>query len=117
MLKEKALLSFRQPPHKFNCAQAVAYAFSREDLLDELKTCGSGNAPDGLCGALFAAMKIAGNSPENSAARKIADAFEKKLGHKRCADLKKIGRVPCTECVACATEILEENLSQCGKNS
>ena len=102
--KEKALASFRQPPLCLNCAQAVAHAFGREDLVSGLRTAGGGNAPDGLCGALFAAMQICGNA----SASKIAEAFEKKLGYRRCLNLKKDARVPCPSCVATATELLEK---------
>ncbi len=73
MRKEKALESFRRPPLKLNCAQAIAHAFDRGDLLAEMSACGSGNAPDGLCGALHCAMRLAGNDAESAAA-----AFEKK---------------------------------------
>lgn len=102
--KEKALQSFRQPPLCLNCAQAIAHGFDREDLLAELQTAGGGRAPDGLCGALFAAMKIAGET----AAPALADAFEKRLGYRRCLNLKKDSRTPCPTCVATAAELLSE---------
>ena len=101
--KEKALASFRRQPLCLNCAQAVAHAFDREDLVAELRAAGGGNAPDGLCGALHAAVQICGKE----SAPKIAEAFEKKLGYRRCLNLKKDGRVPCPSCVATATELLE----------
>ncbi|MBR6797394.1 MAG: hypothetical protein IKM45_01730 [Opitutales bacterium] len=101
--KEKALASFRQQPLCLNCAQAVAHAFDREDLVSVLRTAGGGNAPDGLCGALHAALQICGKE----AAPKIAEAFEKKLGYRRCLNLKKDARIPCPACVATATELLE----------
>ena len=102
--KEKALQSFRQPPLCLNCAQAIAHGFDREDLLPELQGCGGGRAPDGLCGALFAAMKIAGDN----AAPALAEAFEKRLGYRRCINLKKDSRTPCPTCVATAAELLSD---------
>lgn len=102
--KEKALSSFRCQPLCLNCAQAVAHAFDREDLVAELQSCGGGKAPGGLCGALYAAMKICG---EAGNADTLADAFEKKLGYRRCLSLKQEGRVPCPDCVATAVELLE----------
>ncbi len=104
MQKEKALRSFRQPPLNLNCAQAIAHGFDRDDLVGEMANCGGGRAPDGLCGALYCAMRLAGNAAEN-----LAADFEKKLGSRRCADLKRAGRVPCRECVATAAQILSEN--------
>lgn len=104
MSKEKALSCFRKPPLRLNCAQAIAYAFGREDLVPQMAENGAGNAPDGLCGALFCAMQIAGE--KNAPA--ISDAFEKKLGQTHCRALKKELAVPCTDCVACAAEILQQ---------
>lgn len=103
MPKEKALQSFRKPPLRLNCAQSIAHAFGRDDLVEEMKANGGGNAPDGLCGALFCAMRIAGTEKE----RGVAEAFEKRLGRTRCRALKGEVRVPCEECVAGAAEILD----------
>lgn len=103
MPKEKALQYFRKPPLRLNCAQAVAYGCGREDLLEELNNCGTGKAPDGLCGAVFCTMKIAGES----AADAVKEEFEKKLGACKCLQLKQECHVPCPDCVACAVEIIE----------
>lgn len=106
MSKEKALQCFRKPPLRLNCAQAVAHAFGREDLVAEMSGCGLGNAPGGLCGALFAAMRLSGEN----AAPAVAEKFEKKLGWRHCVRLKQSGAVPCSGCVACAAEILESGI-------
>lgn len=106
MRKGKALESFRRPPLKLNCAQAIAHAFDRGDLLAEMSACGSGNAPDGLCGALHCAMRLAGEDAES-----VAEAFEKKLGYRHCSRLKREGRVPCPDCVSTAADILEGKFS------
>lgn len=102
MSKEKALECFRKPPLGLNCAQAIAHAFGRDDLSDEMRGCGLGRAPDGLCGALFCAMKIAGPNKADA----IAEKFERELGDRRCAELKRVRRVPCTDCISCAADIL-----------
>lgn len=106
MPKEKALYSFRQPPLSLNCAQAIAHGFGREDLASQLQTCGGGKAPDGLCGALYAAMIIAGEPT----AAEIADAFEKELGYRTCFSLKREGKVSCPKCVACAADLLSAKI-------
>ncbi len=106
MQKEKALRSFRQPPLNLNCAQAIAHGFDRDDLAAEMANCGGGNALGGICGALYCAMRLGENSAEN-----IAAEFEKKLGYRNCAQLKRDGRVPCRECVATAAELLAEKIS------
>lgn len=106
MPKEKALQSFRQPPLSLNCAQAIAHGFDREDLVPQLQNCGGGKAPDGLCGALYAAMTVAGEP----IAAEIADAFEKELGYRTCSSLKREGKVPCPKCVACAADLLSAKI-------
>ena len=54
--------------------------------------------------SLFAAMKIAGDN----AAPALAEAFEKRLGYRRCINLKKDSRTPCPTCVATAAELLSD---------
>ena len=54
---EIALSKFRKP---YNCAQTVYAAFKGGDAegLEELSKCGGGKAPEGLCGALYSAVKL-----------------------------------------------------------
>lgn len=100
---DQALSAFRQPPLMYNCAQTVCAAFGREDLLEEMKACGGGRAPEGTCGALYAAMQVA---PER--AEKIQEAFRSANGAVKCRDLKGASRVPCPVCVATAARLLEQ---------
>lgn len=101
---EKALSTFREPPYMYNCAQTVCAAFGREDLLDEMKACGGGKAPNGTCGALHAALVLA---PERAAS--IQAEFEKRLGACKCRDLKGgETRVSCQDCVRTAAQLVEE---------
>ena len=63
-MKEHALEVFRQPPDRLNCAQSVLHAW-REVVGDttlavsDLKPAGAGRAPEGLCGAVYAACLLA----------------------------------------------------------
>ena len=57
-LVEKAVGSFRAPPEMYNCAQSVVSVAEDASLLDEMKSCGGGRAPEGLCGALWGAMAL-----------------------------------------------------------
>ncbi len=95
---EQALSTFRQP---YNCAQTICAAFGREDLLEEMKACGGGRAPEGTCGALYGAMQVA---PERAAELKAA--FCERTGASQCRYLKSELRVPCQECVQTAAELL-----------
>ena len=100
----KALELFTAVPRCYNCAQAVAAGCGREDLIAELQSAGGGRAPENCCGALYAAMLIAG---ENNSGM-IRNEFTEKLGSGCCAELKgKLG-VPCTECVDVAAGLLEK---------
>ncbi len=100
---EKALATFRQPPHMYNCAQTVCAAFGRHDLVDAMKTCGGGRAPEGTCGALYGAMQIA---PER--ADELAAAFRAACGSTKCRELKSEHRVPCATCVSTAAGLLDK---------
>lgn len=88
----------------FNCAQAVAAGFGREDLLDQLAVCGGGKAPEGFCGALYAALLLL---PEPLRAKAAAE-FEAAIGSPRCREIKAAGLKSCAECVAAAARIVEK---------
>ena len=100
---EKALELFTATPRMHNCAQSVAGGLGRSELLPELAGCGGGRAPGGVCGALHAAMLIAG--PEKAAA--IREEVVAELGSDKCAELKR-GGVPCATCVETAARLARE---------
>jgi hypothetical protein len=106
-MKERALKVFRQPPERFNCAQAVLHAW-REVSGDvsitpaRLKPFGGGRAPGGLCGALHAACLAA---PRPAEAMK--SAFAARLGSIYCKELRAARNHRCAACVAQAAELLE----------
>lgn len=97
-VEEKALSTFRTEPWRHNCAQAVCAALGREDLLEAVSACGTGRAPDGVCGALHGALLC---TPVQSR-EELKRRFVEKLGYSHCRDLKREGRVPCRDCVATA---------------
>lgn len=99
---EKALGTFRTKPWMHNCAQAVAAAFGREDLLEPLQACGGGNAPENTCGALWGAIQVA---PEREA--ELREIFGRVNGATTCSALKRECRVPCQTCVKVACDILD----------
>lgn len=101
---EKALSTFRQPPCMYNCAQTICAAFGREDLIEPMKSCGGGKALEGTCGALYAAMTLAGDKAET-----IKSAFVAEHGASTCCELKGgAARVACQDCVRSAARLLEE---------
>ena len=96
-----ALELFTAVPRLHNCAQSVAAAKGgSEELIAQLATQNAGRAPEGLCGALYAALQFV---PEDKR-QGVIDAFAVELGETRCLALKKLG-VPCTKCVETAERL------------
>ncbi len=101
---EKAVESFHNP---YSCAQAVAAAFDENisaQKLDFMRQNSAGKAPNGICGALFAAIDAAHG--ENADA--ISREFAKKAGSTACREIKTRHKTPCAECVRIAAEIVEK---------
>jgi len=101
---QRALSVFRNP---YSCAQAVAFAFKdlSENELAIYKSNSGGKAPDGICGALFAALA----NTQSGNHRKVIEEFVKQTGAMHCSDIKQIYKTPCSKCVVAATEIAEQN--------
>ena len=106
-MKEHALKVFRQPPDRLNCAQSVLHAW-REVFGDttitipELKPVGAGRAPEGLCGAIYAACLLAPDRAEG-----LKAAFAARVGSLYCKEIRAAKVHPCADCVAEAAELLE----------
>ncbi len=104
-MKTHALAVFHRPPANLNCAQAVlagyqAFTGDRSLPLVAFKPFGGGRAPDGLCGALHAACRLAPARAEPLKANFLA-----RVGALRCADIE----APCVECVGTAAELLQNS--------
>ena len=103
-MKNNAVEIYTAVPKMHNCAQAVAAGAGREDLVEAFKVCGGGKAPGNTCGALHAAMLIAGEAH----AEELRRRFVSELGSEKCAELKRQLFVPCATCVATAARLAEE---------
>jgi len=93
---------------KFNCAQAIAAAFcdrceADPELIGECSSFGGGRAEGGLCGALYAAKRLAGG-----AAGEVERRFAERCGQTRCRALRTQTSTSCRDCVRIAAEILDE---------
>ena len=95
---------FAREPKTHNCAQSIAAGGGRDELVDELADCGGGRAPNGLCGALYAALRIL---PEEKRAEAKAE-FIRRIGSSDCRTIKAEHGVPCSRCVAVAAALLED---------
>ncbi|MBQ3776651.1 MAG: hypothetical protein II835_00900 [Fibrobacter sp.] len=98
--------------HRGNCAMSVAFAFARASGKSEkealesaemFRNYGGGRAPNGTCGALYAAKMM---QPDHSEA--LEDYFRR--GAKNCTLCKEIrpnAVIPCNRCVEIAGEALD----------
>jgi hypothetical protein len=96
----------------YNCAQAVLKFMDEQvsispELLSEFKQFGGGRAPDGVCGALYAASHIL---KDGKITGELAELFELKAGSKRCQEIKAAGRLSCAGCVDLAADFCSEKL-------
>ncbi len=99
----KASEVFSEVPRRYNCAQSVAAGLNRDDLVPALAACGGGKAPEGRCGALHAAMLIAGEGK----AERVRAGFVAATGSEFCRVLKQELKVPCAKCVETAAALAE----------
>jgi hypothetical protein len=93
-----------------NCAQAVALAWKdkkqpESDHHIRFSGCGGGEAPEGLCGALYAACELSGEHLKETIKEKFC---EQTSGHTTCRGIRQNRIMPCADCVAAAAEILEK---------
>lgn len=94
-----------------NCAQAVAMAWHSKtsqgaNLSKELAHCGHGQAPTGLCGALYALHRIVG--PEK--AEHFTGCFaEASGGHTTCKGIRAAKTMSCIKCVEVAASLLHKH--------
>ena len=105
MEKQNALIHFRDR-RRYNCAQAVLKAYApsvglEDACLEQFSHLGSGRAPEGECGALFAAKVIL---QDHSAKQRIEEEFVHATGSNKCRDIRRSRRLTCEECVQTAAD-------------
>lgn len=90
-----------QAGQRLNCAQAVAAAFGKDP--QAFASCGGGQAPDGWCGAAYAAAHLTGN-PEA-----IRSVFHQLAGAVTCKAIRQARQLPCPGCVETAARLAKEH--------
>jgi hypothetical protein len=91
-----------------NCAQAVIAAWNEHhdaELLsvDAFRACGHGKAPDGLCGAIHAALSAA----EEHHADELRNSFAARTGgFVSCREIRQARSISCADCVGVAADLL-----------
>lgn len=95
---------------RLGCAQAVAEAMRGsfgldDDFVDGMADATGGRAPSGCCGAVYAAMQIAGkNAPAKKKA--IEEFFKEKAGGVTCREIRSRKQLTCADCVEQAAQLL-----------
>ncbi|MCY2994500.1 MAG: hypothetical protein NTY19_42540 [Planctomycetota bacterium] len=97
-----------------NCAQAVLKAYAAHAGVDQgcvqrFSQFGSGRAPAGECGALFAAKSLL---QDESAKRSLEAAFILAAGSAQCRKIRGLGRLSCRQCVQTAADEIFVRLSE-----
>ncbi len=97
---------------RLGCAQAVAEALREsfrldDDFVEGMAHATGGRAPSGYCGALYAAMQIAGkNAPAKEKA--IEEFFKQKAGGVTCREIRSSRQLTCADCVEQAANLLSQ---------
>ena len=105
--QHNALSHFRGE-NRYNCAQAIFQAFAsqaeiNEACLRQYHRHGSGRAPGGECGALFAAKAMISDETKREA---LATRFIEAAGSDRCRDIRRGKSFSCAQCVQKAADEL-----------
>jgi len=108
--ENKASNLYHHPVYKYNCAQAIIHKWTGDlSLVTEIRKYGSGRAPHGYCGALYAALELANSKLEHN---NILLKFKAKASSALCREIRKLNLVSCRECVDIADKLLEENIKK-----
>jgi len=107
-------VSFFRGPERNNCAQAVLKAYANlagvdQRCVERFSRMGSGRAPEGECGALFAAKSLLADP---SARQTVHDAFARAAGSTACREIRRRGQVSCRQCVETAADGLFAQLQE-----
>ncbi len=104
----KSLSAFRK--EKKNCAQSILAGFSDicavpDSEIDAARAVGGGRAEGGLCGALHAALKLAG---KNETKETLQQRFVANAGSERCREIRQLKKLSCEGCVELAAKVLAQ---------
>lgn len=98
-----------------NCAQAVLKGFQErlglsEDQIDQASVWGGGKAPEGTCGALYAASRLL----DERQIGELSEDFMQQAGSTKCREIRTINKLKCSQCVQLAAEKVVKVESVCG---
>ena len=98
----KALEHFRNTQgHNYNCAQAIAAAFDADPV--RFESHGRGHAPEGWCGAAYAAAELL-QDPEA-----VESAFLQAAGTVACREIRRSRAMSCAACVETSARLIQNS--------
>jgi len=105
---QRALKAYKH--ERLNCAQSVLRGFQHlcgipEEHVVQAKSSGGGRAAEGRCGALHAAITIAGASLR---AADLTAEFAVKAGSLYCREIRAKKKLTCAQCVELAATLLDK---------
>jgi len=114
MKAKKAVEYFRglNGKMRLNCAQSVAAAFMDDGFtsnsdIEGFWDCGFGEAPDGYCGSIYAALSLLRRTGNDGRLKELTEEFIAYTGSLKCKEIRTFRRVSCRQTVAKAVELLE----------
>ncbi|KNY26093.1 C-GCAxxG-C-C family protein [Pseudobacteroides cellulosolvens] len=98
---------------RMNCAQSVISAFKDKfnlsaETVELFKACGGGRAPEGLCGAFYAAKYIMGKNNAEKISADLENYFLDQAGSVKCHEIRRCRKMSCVDCVEKSCEYLEK---------
>jgi hypothetical protein len=105
-MKKEAKDYFRGK-ERYNCVQAIMKVFCRwckDKDIHSFRKIGHGKAPEGLCGAVYAAGCLLEDDARQLQMKKM---FTDEAGSVKCREILKKRKVSCERCVDLAAEILK----------
>lgn len=97
---------------RLNCAGSILTAFAELDRnTQDSISLGHGRAPDGECGAYYAAKFLLEKKyPEQK--KGFEDYFTKLAGSTKCNKIRKLRKLSCLDCVEKAAEYLHKEVNK-----
>lgn len=101
----------------YNCAQTVLIILKENfDFLnisygdiDAAQTYGGGRAPNGYCGALYAALSQVNDEKKK---QELLDLFKNKIESLVCREIRSCNKKTCKECILASLESFENLLGK-----
>lgn len=111
MKRVKSEEFFHRQPECYGCSQAVLLGFKdefevSEKDIEEFGAWRGGRAPEGYCGALYAANVML----ERRGLAPVTEEFRAVAGGDKCREIKGGTKYPCIDCVRLADALVEKRM-------